>query len=209
MADWSLEDVEAVNKKNPNDFFIPLSEERKSQKKGDLVRLHFLLNNPKEDEPRAERMWVEITEAKLGKYAGVLTNQPACIKSINAGDKIEFEARHIAQTIIKKGDPRWIDSSEKMALVSKMCVEDGNIIRFLYREKPDREQDSGWRMFTGLESEEYNNAPGNIRLVKVGYLLDKDPTLLQPLKGGQGSVYEREEKDKPWQKVEDWSPPDE
>lgn len=210
MADWTLEDVEVASKKNPSGFFIPLINERESQKKGDLVKLHFMLNNLKEDEPRAERMWVEITETKLscGKYAGVLTNQPAYIKTINVGDRVEFEARHIAQTIIKKGDPRWIDSSEKMALVSKMCMENGNIIRFLYREKPDREQDSGWRMFTGLESEEYNNDSDNIRFVNVGYLIAKDPTLLHPLKGDLGSVYERDEKDKPWRKVEDWNPPD-
>ncbi len=96
-----------------------------------------------------------------------------------------------------------------MALISKMCMENGNTIRFLYREKADREQDSGWRMFTGLESDEYNNDPSNIRIVNVGYLLDKDTTLLEPLQGGFGSVYERDEKNKPWRKVENWNPPEE
>lgn len=211
MIEWTLEDVEVANKVNPNNFFIPSLNERKSQKKGDLVRLHFILVNPKDDEPRAERMWVEITETKLfsRKYVGVLTNQPAYIKTLNIGDTIEFEARHIAQTIIKKDDSHWIDSSEKMALVSKMCMESGNTIRFLYREKADREQDSGWRMFTGLESDEYNNDSSNIRIVNVGYLIEKDPTLLEPLKGGFGSVYERDKKNKPWRKVEDWNPPNE
>jgi hypothetical protein len=209
MTDWKLEDVEVANRVNPNGFFIPSLNERKSQKKGDMVRLHFMLSDPKEDEPRAERIWVEIIETKLfaKKYVGILTNKPAYIKSLSVGDRIEFEVRHIAQTIIKKNDPRWIDSGEKMALVSKMCMENGNIIRFLYREEPDNEQDSGWRMFTGLESDEYNSDSKNISLLNIYYLLDKDPTLLKPLKGDYGSAYERNEKDKPWRKVEDWSPP--
>ncbi len=45
-------------------------------------------------------------------------------------------------------------------------MESGNRIRFLYREKADRGQDSGWRMFIGLESDEYNNDLSNIELLK-------------------------------------------
>ncbi|RYY52099.1 MAG: DUF2185 domain-containing protein, partial [Chitinophagaceae bacterium] len=33
---------------------------------------------------------------------------------------------------------------------------------FLYREKRAQPEDSGWRIFTGLESEEYNDNPDNI-----------------------------------------------
>ncbi|MGH4140029.1 hypothetical protein [Clostridium sp.] len=65
MNEWELEDVETVNKSNPSNFFIPDEKERKSQKKGDLVRLHFILTKPKENEPRAERMWVKITNRGL------------------------------------------------------------------------------------------------------------------------------------------------
>lgn len=65
MSGWKLEDIESVNKENPNTFFIPSLKERSSQKKGDLVRIHFLLTNPKDGEPRAERMWVEISRKKM------------------------------------------------------------------------------------------------------------------------------------------------
>ena len=210
MNEWELEDVETVSKLNPSSFFIPDEKERKSQKKGDLVRLHFILTKAKENEPRAERMWVEITNRGLfgNKYIGVLTNQPVYLKTIKIGDQIKFEPKNIAQTIIKKNDPRWIDSSEKKALVSNMCMEDGAVIRWLYREKPDRKEDSGWRMFTGLESDEYSNNPQNIRIISVGYLLDKDPTLLEALKGDYGSAYERKDKVDVWIKVDDWCSPE-
>lgn len=206
MKYWELEDVEKTAQNNPDTFFIPSREERNSKKKGDLVRLHFLLEDPREGEPRAERMWVEILRAKtiLGKYIGTLTNQPAFITGLSVGDEVGFYPKHIAQTMMKKDDPRWIDSVEKMALASKMCLEKNGVIRFVYREKPDREQDSGWRMFTGNESDEYSNDPRNIQIINVGYLLDKDSTLLEPLKGDYGSAFERIDKGQPWEKIEDW-----
>ena len=101
-------------------------------------------------------------------------------------------------------DIKYHLETEKMALVSKICLNDGGVIRFLYREKPDREQDSGWRMFSGHESDEYTNDPRNIKLINVGYILDKDPSLLEPLQGDYGSVFERVDKGQSWQKVEDW-----
>jgi hypothetical protein len=37
-------------------------------------------------------------------------------------------------------------------------------------------------MFIGSEDDVYANDPQNIKMIKVGYLLDKDPSLLEPLK---------------------------
>lgn len=204
MKEWKLEDVETTNREYPNSFFIPTLDERTSQKEGALVRLHFQLNNPQENEPRAERMWVEISETKMfgQRYKGILTNQPACIKGLNIGDEIEFEAKNIAQIYIRKEDPMWSDIGDKKALVSKMCMEDNAVICWIYREEADRDIDSGWRVFSGEESEEYIDNPNNIRLVNVSYLFDKDPTLREVMKGEVGSAYEREDKDKPWEKVE-------
>lgn len=206
-----LEDVAKKAKQLPDSFFIPSEKERKSKKVGDSVRLHFILDNPSEEEPSAERMWVTITQEQsmFKPYKGTLENQPVSIEDLNVGDEISFKACHIAQTIIKKGDPMWIDCGDKKALVSNMCMEKGGVIRFLYREKADREEDSGWRMFTGYESDEYNEDSSNIRIVNVGYLLDKDPSLIEPLKEGIGAVYERDDKGKKWNKVTDWAPTEE
>lgn len=204
--EWNLEDVEKTSLLNPNTFFIPSQKERQKQKKGDLVRLHFVLKHPPEDGPRAERMWVEITEKKLfsQKYIGILTNQPIYIKSLHAGDKIEFEPKHIARIIIPKDDPRWLDIGEKMALVSKKCMEEGGCVRWLYRETPDREEDSGWRLFEGTESDEYNSDSSNIRVVNIYSLLDKDPSLITPLRGVFGTAFERENIKSRWIEINDW-----
>lgn len=203
-----LEDVEKTAKQHPDSFFIPSERERKRQKAGDSVRLHFLLDNPGEDEPRAERMWVTITRAQglFSPYKGILENNPVYIDNLALGEEITFSACHIAQTIVKKEDPRWIDSYERKALVSKMCFEEGETVRFLYREQPDHEEDSGWRMFTGHESDEYTDDPDNVRVINVGYILDMDPSLLEPLKEGIGAAFERENKGRQWNRVTDWTP---
>lgn len=204
----NLEDVEKTARENPETFFIPSAEERKSQRVGDSVRLHFRLKNPSGDEPQAERMWVTVTQEQglLKPYKGMLQNAPIYIEDLKPGDEVAFKPCHIAQTIIKKGDPRWIECAKLKALVSAMCFAKGEYVRFLYRQAADRTEDSGWRMFTGHETEEYNDEARNIRIVEVGAMLDRDPSLLQPLKEDVGAVFERETKNQPWQKITDWAP---
>jgi hypothetical protein len=209
MAEFlNLEDVEKTAGEHSDTFFIPSKKERTSQKVGDSVRLHFLLKDPSGDEPRAERMWVTVTQEQrfLQSYKGVLQSPPVYIKNLKAGDEIVFKSCHVGQTIIKKGDPRWIDSANLKTLVSRMTFEKNEFVRFLYRQKADRQEDSGWRMFTGHESKEYTDDPKNVRIVAVGYMLDRDPSLLEPLKEGIGAVYERKDKNTPWHRVVDWNP---
>ena len=205
-----LENVEQSARANPETFFIPTASERENQDIGDSVRLHFLLASPSEEEPRAERIWVTITQRRsfFRSYKGKLQTQPVFISNLGVGSEIAFQPHHIARTIIKKSDPRWIDYAEKKALVSKMCLEPGGIVRWLYRQTPDRDEDSGWRMFSGLETPEYNEDPANIRIANVDWLLDRDPTLLEPLKHNVGVAFERKEKNQPWARLADWNPPD-
>src|SRR5262249_39674966 len=151
-------------RENPDTFFIPSAEERKSQRVGNSVRLHFRLKEPSAEEPQAERMWVTITQEQgfLKPYKGALENAPVFIQDLKQGAEVTFKACNIAQTIIKKGDPRWIECANLKALVSEMCFENRECVRFLYRQAADGQEDSGWRMFTGHESDEYNEDPKNV-----------------------------------------------
>lgn len=207
MSNWHLDDVEKAAQAFPDSFFIPSKEEKQSLVAGKRVQLHFILDNPKEKEPRAERMWVTISKVLLLKqgYEGVLNNQPKYIKGLKAGDKIKFQPKHIAQVFIARDDPNWLNIHEKFALVSKMIFEEDKVVRFLYREKPDREEDSGWRIFSGTESDEYNNDANNIQLCNIGWLIDFDPTLLEVFKNNFDIAFERENKASPWKQVKDWS----
>ncbi|MFC3800942.1 DUF2185 domain-containing protein [Cohnella sp. GCM10012308] len=83
-------------------------------------------------------------------------------------------------------------------------MEEGGSVRWLYREKPDREEDSGWRLFEGTENDEYNSHASNISIVNVYALLDKDPSLITPLRGEFGTAFEREDINRPWTQINDW-----
>lgn len=46
--------------------------------------------------------------------------------------------------------------------------------RYLYREAPDSEDDSGWRITAGDETDEYMDDPANIAYVSLGAVLRRD-----------------------------------
>jgi hypothetical protein len=207
--DWELEDVEATAAANARSFFVPSLKNRQSKEVGDSVRLHFVLLADGKGLPRAERMWVEITGVgpSIGTYKGILTNAPAYIRSIRLGDTVEFEARHIAQILIKHDHPEWLPCGELSALVSAMVLDDNQAVRFAYREEADDEQDSGWRLFSGQESDKYTDDAKHIRTCNVYWLVDFDPTLKEILRADVGSVFERDGSGLPWRPVTDWVTP--
>lgn len=211
MASWSLLDVEESARQYPRSFFIPEFAERCSQSVGDRVRLHFAVAAEGPDLPSAERMWVDIVQ-KDGDpptYLGELINRPVHISDLHAGDRITFGPQHIAQTIIKESDPRWYEAAELSALVSRKVLEDGQEVRWMYRVTADRDDDSGWRLFCGDETDEYANDVSNVRICSVGWLVDRDPTLLPAIRGDVGSAFERASGSEPWVAVRDWESPEE
>lgn len=207
MKNWILENVVNKSIQFPDSFYIPRTDERLNQSAGNSVRLHFIVLNPQPDTPRAERIWVTITQANStsGKFKGTLETEPQYIDGLKNGDEVEFDEFNIARIFIKQTDPRWVDSFEKSALVSKLCFNKNETIRFVYRETPDRVEDSGWRLFTGHETEEYTSDHKNISIMNIGYLLDKDPSLLGPFKSTGICAFERVDYNSNWEKIEDWA----
>lgn len=212
MRIWELEDVAVAARLHPDTFFIPSLEERSSLHDGRLVRLHFVLKVRKPDDPRAERMWVEVIEKKETAnsvtYRGVLTNQPAYIPQLNIGDIVEFGPENIAQLLLSSTDPDYLSIGEKSAFVSAMVLAPEGFARFAYREIPDRETDSGWRLFAGDESDEYVNDAGNVRVCNVFWLVDRDPSLRQILNAPEGYAFERATADERWSRALDWVAPE-
>src|SRR5262245_39540766 len=110
---WYLDDIEDTHARHPDTFHIPSLEERRGLAIGRSVRLHFVFDEPMEDGCTAERMWVTITEKRgTDEFRGSLENEPAYIKSLSAGDTISFKVCHIAQILIPKGDPQWVDTTK-------------------------------------------------------------------------------------------------
>lgn len=73
------------------------------------------------------------------------------------------------------------------------------MINFIYREEPleiDDERnfvDSGWRIMTGKETEEYAENPDNFRFVSLGAVLSRDDSFIDILEAEIGSSFERNE----------------
>jgi hypothetical protein len=89
-------------------------------------------------------------------------------------------------------------------MVSKMVVDEQIKPRFMYREKRTRPEDSGWRIFTGFETEEYNDNPDNTGIYQPSSILQIDPSIQDILLKGIGSIYEKTADGTEWYRVTDF-----
>ena len=90
---FTLDDGEALNRENPDSFWIPTKERRENLVKDDLVKLVFLLTDGKQTQ--GERMWVIVTGGDSSGYTGTLDNDPYSTDRIKAGHEVSFEPRHV------------------------------------------------------------------------------------------------------------------
>ncbi len=88
------------------------------------------------------------------------------------------------------------------AFVSKMISVDRMRVLFMYREEPDQSADSGWRFFSGTESDEYANDPDNITLNAISTVVEIDPDIQDLLDSPYGSTFERDNAGLPFTKIE-------
>jgi len=58
---------------------------------------------------------------------------------------------------------------------------DGMKVGYMYREHPDENIDSGWRFFSGTESQEYVDDPKNTMLYNVNTIANYDRAIIQYL----------------------------
>lgn len=74
----------------------------------------------------------------------------------------------------------WSGELSKLALVSTRITREGAPIGWLYREAPDRDDDSGWRILAGDESDESADDPENIVVLPLREVLERHPDI-EPL----------------------------
>ena len=93
-----------------------------------------------------------------------------------------------------------LNRTDKMGycLAPKRLVDLGLKVRFMYREKPDDADDSGWRFFSGDEDDEYVNNPDNIGLYDVNTILAIDKDVGPFLGSPDGSAFERDDSAMPF-----------
>lgn len=77
-------------------------------------------------------------------------------------------------------------------LAPKVLVINKLKIRFMYREEPDNSSDSGWRVFSGEENQEYVDNPNNIGIYAAETILTIDRDIEKYLSSPVGSAFVRE-----------------
>jgi hypothetical protein len=76
--------------------------------------------------------------------------------------------------------------------VSNRVMRDGRPVGYLYREKPDNADDSGWRIFSGDETQTYADDAENFSLYNASTLVELDPSLLDVLGAAYPIAFERD-----------------
>lgn len=90
-----------------------------------------------------------------------------------------------------------------------MITCEGRKIAFMYREAPNFEVDSGWRFFSGFESQEYVDNPDNLAIYDINTIANHDPDIIPFLDAPVGSTFERENRTGAFVEVFDFEPSEE
>jgi hypothetical protein len=171
-----LEDVEEVHKRHKRTYSIPRSDERKSLRPGQLVKLVFLAEEEADEGARAERMWVEVEGAAGGEYIGKLTNRPRYIKYVKQNDYVVFRAEHICAIYVERNDPNWIDP-EKFVIVSRRILNEEAWPDFAIRKEPHSDEFSGWLVSVGDEKDTAEIDAEDYTPISAHDLMNKFPIL--------------------------------
>jgi hypothetical protein len=190
---WHLEDAQKIADEFPYTFYKPSKEVISQLKSGNQAKLIFEFESDNPEAPRAERMWVGITEVNENGSSGYLDNDPAYIKDLKYKDSVEFHECHIIDTDLKDPVPPITEKYIKRCFVTNNILNEGQPVGYLYREEPDYDVDSGWRFTTGTETDEYMENADNSSYVSLGAVLREDDSFVSLLEREPGVAFVKDE----------------
>nr|WP_202126988.1 DUF2185 domain-containing protein [Cupriavidus sp. SW-Y-13] len=86
---------------------------------------------------------------------------------------------------------------------------DGFPVRFMYREAPNNQVDSGWRFMSGFEDDAYMDNAKNHGAYDINTIANYDPSIIPFLDAPVGSVFEKHPESEQFLAVQDWKPREE
>lgn len=117
-------------------------------------------------------------------YRDVAADGTLCRVRVELGDpEIVARARALEE--------RWFGEPSKLALISARVARDGRPVGRLQRGTPAHDDDSGWRVYSGDESQEYLDDPANAAVLPLRDLIEAEPTLEPLLRTLAPAAYER------------------
>ena len=98
----------------------------------------------------------------------------------------------VAKSYKKKAeDIIEIEPNRGACFATDRITVDGMMIGYMYREKPTRALDSGWRFFAGDETDEYVNDVNNTSVYDINTIVNYDGAIIPFLDAPIGSEFER------------------
>ncbi len=76
-------------------------------------------------------------------------------------------------------------------LVSNKITVDGEKVGFMYREKPEDKNDSGWRFLSGTETQDYVDNPHTSKIMDTNTVANYDKAIIPYLSLPYGTELER------------------
>ena len=191
MSNWSLIDTTEYASQYKYTFYLPSAEVMQKIAVGENVKLMFGFESNIPCAFSAERMWVRVDSIDgHGGYTGQLNNVPAFIDDLSPGDPISFRDIHIINTD-HDDDGNIVDQYLSRCFVSNRILKDGLEIGSLCRDEPENDEDSGWWITAGDESEEYLDSPESMAYVSLGTVLNLDDSIIHLLDSPVGAAFER------------------
>jgi len=79
---------------------------------------------------------------------------------------------------IPKEKLKKLVDSDIACIASDIITVDGKRVKYMYREAPENDFDSGWRFFSGEETQEYTDDYQNFSLYKINTIVNYDAAIL-------------------------------
>ncbi len=105
----------------------------------------------------------------------------------------------------------WLRAEQIRALIpnrggciaSDRITVDGQLVGYMYRDKPTNQLDNGWRFLAGDESNEYMADNSNHTVYDVNTIANYDTAIIPLLHSPEGSAFERDWDTFEFVKIED------
>ncbi len=86
---------------------------------------------------------------------------------------------------------------------SDMITVDGHKVGFMHRELREDRDDTGWRFYSGKETEEYVEIEHHFMMFDLNYIANIDPDIIPYLKMPIGTELERDENASTFSKLDE------
>lgn len=190
MPTWRLDNADELAAQYRYTFYKPSPAVISRIVPGDLVKLIFRFDSIDVSAPGAERMWVVVDEVlPEGRFLGRLDNEPRYITDLKHDDPVDFDACHIINTQLDDEEGSLVEQHAKRCFVTRRVLDDGCPVGYLYREEPDDDNDSGWRITANDESDAYMDNADNLAYVSLGVVLNLDDSFIGLLDSPAGAAY--------------------